>query len=78
LVVVKLDDLRLGHVGRDLLGGLHHQHRPDREVRRHEAPALSLHTKDFLPELLEVEAGTAHHRVDARVDRLDDVRRRGL
>ena len=33
-VVVQLDDLGLGHVAGGLGGEAHHQHRPDREVRR--------------------------------------------
>ena len=62
-VVMQLDDLALGHVARGLLGELHHQHRPDREVRRHEQVAL--------PHALqrgEVGAGRAHHAVHAGLE----------
>ena len=62
-VVVQLDDLRLRHVGGGERREAHHQHRADREVRRHEdvrAPRLGEPL-----ELLHVEAGGADHGVHA-------------
>ena len=76
LVVVELDDLRGLEVGRRQLGEAHHQHRADREVGRHEhvRPAVpALGGGGRRPQLVEVEAGGPHDRVDAGGDALADV-----
>ena len=67
-VVVQLDDLALGHVLGDELRRLHHQHRPDGEVRRHEQVRAS---HSF--ERGEVRAGGPHHAMDPCLDAMSCV-----
>jgi hypothetical protein len=57
--VVQLDDLALGHVLRDPLRQLHHQHGADREVWRHQQVGAA-----HALERRKVGAGRAHHAMD--------------
>ena len=67
-VVVKLDDLDLGHVLGGLGGEAHHQHRADREVGGDEARWRLRRRSAAVAQRVEVEAGGADDDVDAGVE----------
>ena len=78
-VVVQLDDLSRLEVRRGQLGEAHHEHRPDREVRRdHRVGVRALESRSQPVELVLGEARRADDRVHAVVGTPTEVLARGL
>ena len=75
--VVQLDYLALGHVPSGLARHLHHQHRSDREVGRHEHPcplSVARRRLGLGMHRVELEPGCANDGVDIGGETLADVR----